>query len=282
MASASVSPTVPMGGWEKTTVAIFSYLRRFSDSPLKRRCERRRPAAIATGVKRNFPQTSPSERIPGTLVFWYSSTMMCPFLSVLIPTLSKAKSLVNGDRPTAQIRVLTLSMTAPSLVVILRVPSAFFSTVLTWNCRIHYFHYWANTLKHTWVLLWSVMGPLSTASVAASIKVWSNVRKTWSYRINIWVSDPSSAKTPAISRAMYPAPTTTVFLEYMMNYRFTKTMRTNFGRSSSSKKPSESIPYWAPGTSSGMVGLPPTAMRICFPLYFCPSTTTVPSSAKLP
>ena len=50
LASGSVRPIVPMGGCEKTTVAIVSYAMRARGSPAKRRSARRRPAAMATGV----------------------------------------------------------------------------------------------------------------------------------------------------------------------------------------------------------------------------------------
>eukprot|EP00967_Tisochrysis_lutea_P029900 scaffold35022_cov33-Tisochrysis_lutea.AAC.4 len=49
-ACGSVRPIVPMGGCEKTTVAILLYSNLASDAPPKSRSASRRPAAMATGV----------------------------------------------------------------------------------------------------------------------------------------------------------------------------------------------------------------------------------------
>mmetsp|Transcript_15793 Transcript_15793/g.63605 ORF Transcript_15793/g.63605 Transcript_15793/m.63605 type:complete len:250 (+) Transcript_15793:400-1149(+) len=74
-ASGSVRPTVPMGGCEKTTVAMSAYSMRARGSPPKSRSPRRRPAAMATGVS-SYPVVvaSPMAYTFGSEVFSYSST----------------------------------------------------------------------------------------------------------------------------------------------------------------------------------------------------------------
>ena len=58
-ASASLAPTVPIGGCVNTTVGIMLYSKRRSVLPPNSRSLKRRPAAIATGVKAARPVTSP-------------------------------------------------------------------------------------------------------------------------------------------------------------------------------------------------------------------------------
>src|SRR5690606_14992808 len=69
-ASASVSPTLPSGGCENTTVGTLSWSTRAPASPPNTRSISLRASAIATGVSARRPVTSPTAYTPSALVAW--------------------------------------------------------------------------------------------------------------------------------------------------------------------------------------------------------------------
>lgn len=89
----------------------------------------------------------------------------------------------------------------------------------------------------------------------------SNPRRTFGWRTKTWTSDPSPAKIPANSNAIYPPPTMQILL----------------GLSGRFKASSEVMTCSLPGIL-GTVARPPTEIRMCLAAYFLPFTSIVCAS----
>ena len=164
--------------------------------------------------------------MPGTFVFWYLSTIICPRELVFTPVTSRLITSVAGSRPIAQIKVSTV-VSRPSCNFKVSEPSAFLTTSS------------GNALVCNWI------PSCANTSTKVSTINGSWLRNGACWRTNKWVSLPKLFKTPANSTAIYPAPTTA----------------TRFGNSFKANTPFESIPYSAPFTA-GILGRPPVAIKI--------------------
>mmetsp|Transcript_122747 Transcript_122747/g.354816 ORF Transcript_122747/g.354816 Transcript_122747/m.354816 type:complete len:238 (-) Transcript_122747:616-1329(-) len=136
-ASASVRPHVPIGGWLKTALGMFSWSG-FVGSPPNIVFAMAIPSISATGVNAMRSVTSPMAKIEPTLVLLYSSTITLPLLgSTSTPAPSNPISALFGLRPVANI-TLSTTMSVPLSVLKRSLPSpassieAGFSPEWTW------------------------------------------------------------------------------------------------------------------------------------------------------
>mmetsp|Transcript_133983 Transcript_133983/g.232626 ORF Transcript_133983/g.232626 Transcript_133983/m.232626 type:complete len:246 (-) Transcript_133983:632-1369(-) len=134
-ACSCVSPTVPIGGCEKTAAATKSW--QGSRGLLPNSVSAKQwPSCKATGVRLMRLVTSPTAQILGTLVLEDLSTMIAPSPGLTAtPAVSRPKLSVLAFRPVAYI-TWEATTVLPSSVVTKRLPSACFSTFegLVFSC----------------------------------------------------------------------------------------------------------------------------------------------------
>mmetsp|Transcript_33091 Transcript_33091/g.64921 ORF Transcript_33091/g.64921 Transcript_33091/m.64921 type:complete len:206 (-) Transcript_33091:314-931(-) len=181
---------------------------------------------------------SPNAYTPSTLVFSNSSTSIYPLLLTERPVLARSSWSATIVRPIAYSTTSNPSRVFPFPMSKVFLPST-------------------QEIEATVALLTKVTPAFFISSANASEMSASNVRSALGPRVMRVVSDPNALRMPAISTAIYPAPTTATLA----------------GTSERSKKPSELIVCSMPGIS-GMAGFPPTAMQMCLALYTWPLHST--------
>ena len=107
-ASASVRPTVPIGGWEKTAVATCSWSKLVGLS-WKTVAANAAPSRMATGVRLMRSVTSPTAQMLSAVVFENSSTLTAPRSLSSTPDASRPRSRTWGSRPVANITCSVVS-----------------------------------------------------------------------------------------------------------------------------------------------------------------------------
>jgi len=197
---------------------------------------------------------------------------MYPFSPVFTPATSRSRLLVSGARPIAHKSSFTTSSSLPGSVSFSTLSSPFPSLIFSTSAYCQRISAWLAfglvlTLKalispmnlhtHSFIPIPNHQSqspnllpkPNSThLAVIVSCTIGSKLLKNVSPLINKCTSTPTAFNMPAISTAIYPAPTTAILL----------------GSTSISKNPSFVIPNSAPGISVGMRGYPPLAIQMCF------------------